>query len=234
MIHEIHGNQWTPAFCNHYSISQTLSAAFGSLPLRDTFNTLWWEPWNWHLINGEHVTGRLFITIMTDREGRIDDERRLKLGHKNKTTCSSHETWYDGSVLWDVMGTTDIHWCIQRMDKGCAGLWESPTTINNLILSNIRMTGTVIMMIKWSSVLSTTRRRLMSVQWIRFIGPVDGTWPQCVPKEVDTITRKTSSPNPTSIYLGRRLWCYDEGRTLMTGYVSNLSFLLYWILTQIF
>lgn len=104
MIHEIHGNQWTPAFCNHYSISQTLSAAFGSLPLRDTFNTLWWEPWNWHLINGEHVTGRLFITIMTDREGRIDDEGRLKLGHKNKTTCSSHETWYDGSVLWDVMG----------------------------------------------------------------------------------------------------------------------------------
>lgn len=130
--------------------------------------------------------------------------------------------------------TSDIHWCIQRMDIGCAGLWESPTTIYNLILSNIRMTGTVMMMIKWTSVLSTTRRRLMSVQWIRFIGPVDGTWPQCVSKEVDTITRKTSSPNPTSIYLGRRLWCYDEGRTLMTGYVSNLSFLLYWILTQIF
>lgn len=66
------------------------------------------------------------------------------------------------------------------MDKGCTGLWESPTTINNLILSNIRMTGTVMMMIKWSSVLSTTRRRLMTVQWIRFIGPLDGKWPQCV------------------------------------------------------
>lgn len=120
---------------------------------------------------------------MTDREGRIDDEGKLKLGHKNKTTRPMKHDTVGLWVLWDVMGNerlTYIDVSDRRMDKGCAGLWESPTTINNLILSNIRMTGTVMMMIKWSSVLSTTRRRLMTVQWIRFIGPLDGTWPQCV------------------------------------------------------
>lgn len=115
---------------------------------------------------------------MTDREGRIDDEGKLKLGHKNKTTRPMKHDTVGLWVLWDVMGNerlTYIDVSDRRMDKGCAGLWESPTTINNLILSNIRMTGTVMMMVKWSSVLSTTRRRLMTVQWIRFIGPVEGT-----------------------------------------------------------